>query len=250
MLDVPELVDGMLTVLHRVVRSDYVSINDIGPGPGGVVAVIVPPQPEALHDAYARHAHENPLTKRLVETRDGRPYRFSDVTTPAALHKTALYRTVYAPLGVEHQMAFTLPTSRERILGVALSRRRFDFSDGERDLMLRARPFLIQAWRNAIEHTALRAALRNGGTAPAPPVAELKRLGLTGRQCEVLWLVACGRSNHHAAEALGLSVRTVQKHLQRCYRTLGVSSRSEAATLAWSLSESAFENGSGVVLPR
>jgi DNA-binding NarL/FixJ family response regulator len=239
MLDVSELVDGMLTVLQRVVPSDYVSINDVGPDPEGTVAVIVPPQPRELHDAYARHAQENPLTIRLRKTRDGRPYRFSDVITRTALRKTALYREIYAPLGVEHQMAFTLPSSPERVLGVALSRRARDYTDSERDLVLHARPFLIQAWRNAIEHTTLRDRLANGVGAAAAPTHELTELGLTARQCEVLWLVACGRSNQDAAESLGLSVRTVQKHLQRCYRTLRVSSRSQAARLAWSLAERA-----------
>jgi DNA-binding CsgD family transcriptional regulator len=34
---------------------------------------------------------------------------------------------------------------------------------------------------------------------------------------------------------IGVSERTVQKHLQRCFRKLGVHSRAEAVALAWSL---------------
>ena len=62
-------------------------------------------------------------------------------------------------------------------------------------------------------------------------------LGLTGRQADVLLLVATGASERTIAERLGISHRTVQKHLERCYRQLGVSSRSQAAAVAWATAE-------------
>jgi DNA-binding CsgD family transcriptional regulator len=161
------------------------------------------------------------------------------LTTTEELHATALYREVYAPLRVEYQIAFTLPASPGRILAIAMSRGDRDFSDEERDLLTRARPFLIQAWRNAIQHTALRDDLRRrpfeDGATDGAMSATLRERGLTARQAEVLWLVARGRSNADAPAVLGLSERTVQKHLERSYRALGVSSRSEAATLVWTL---------------
>ena len=46
-------------------------------------------------------------------------------------------------------------------------------------------------------------------------------------------LVAGGHWRTFAAAALGIGVRTAQKHLEHCYRTLGVSDRSQAARLAW-----------------
>jgi DNA-binding CsgD family transcriptional regulator len=239
MLDLDELIEGMLAALQRNVPSEYVSINDIGPDPDRVVSVIVPPQPEDLYRAYGELAHQNPLTMRYATTLDGRPYRFSDVTTAAELRELEIYRRVYAPLGVEHQMAFTLPATPGRILGVALSRCERDYDDGERQLIERARPFLIQSWRNALEHTALREELGRRPPAGAPRdgsvAAALRRRGLTGRQAEVIALVARGRSSRDAAAILAISERTVQKHLERCYRTLGVGGRSAAAELVWSL---------------
>jgi IS30 family transposase len=53
----------------------------------------------------------------------------------------------------------------------------------------------------------------------------------------VLLLVATGASERTIAERLGISHRTVQKHLERCYRQLGVTSRSQAAAIAWATSE-------------
>ena len=242
-LDLDELIESLLSALERALPSDFVSINDIGPEPDRVISVIRPEQPERLYRAYGEHAHENPLMARYVETLDGRPYRFSDVISSEDYHRLDLYRHVYGPMGVEHQVAFTLPGPPGRVLAIALSRRRTDYSEQELDLIERARPFLIQAWRNAIEHTALRdeLAARPLGKLEADraPAAELRRRGLTARQAEVLALVARGRSNRDAAAILGISDRTVQKHLENCYRLLGVPDRSAAAELVWTLAAEA-----------
>jgi DNA-binding CsgD family transcriptional regulator len=172
-----------------------------------------------------------------MESLDGRAYRFSDVISVEELQALDLYREVYAPMGVEHQIAFTLPATPGRVLAIALSRGDRDYTDAERDLINRARPFLIQAWRNAIEHTALRdevAARAPGARLPAKvPAGAFAEEGLTSREAEVLVLVARGRSNRDAGAILGISTRTVQKHLERCYRKLGVTDRSAAAEVAW-----------------
>ncbi|GAA3692893.1 hypothetical protein GCM10023081_32840 [Arthrobacter ginkgonis] len=54
--------------------------------------------------------------------------------------------------------------------------------------------------------------------------------GLTGRQKDIAQLVAAGSSNREIADALGLSVRTVESHLYQIYARLGVSRRGELAT--------------------
>jgi DNA-binding CsgD family transcriptional regulator len=57
-------------------------------------------------------------------------------------------------------------------------------------------------------------------------------LGLTRREAEVLALVARGSSNGDVARELGISDRTVAKHLERAYRALGVETRTAAAARA------------------
>lgn len=239
MLDLDELVDGMMEALMRVVPSDWAALNDVGPDQTDQVAVSIPEAPRELHEIWAQHGHENPIAAHNFATQDGRPYRFSDLITREELHATTLYKELYEQMGVEFQIAFTLPASPGRILAIALSRRDSDYTDAERDLLLRARPYLIQAWRNAIQHTALRDELMRQpfeqGTLEPALADGLRERGLTTRQAEVVWLVARGSSNADAAAVLGLSERTVQKHLERSYRALGVSSRSEAAAIVWSL---------------
>jgi DNA-binding CsgD family transcriptional regulator len=248
MLELDELIDGMLAAIGRNIPSDYVSLNDIGPDRDRVIAVMVPEAPAHLYRAFGEYAFQNPLMRRYLETLDGRPYRFSDVISVEEYHRLDLYREVYAPLTVEHQMAFILPATPGRVIAIALSRGDPDYSDDERELVERARPFLIQAWRNAIEHTALRDELAARPLGPivgdGAAVEQLQARGLTERQAQVLALIARGRSNRDTGAILGISDRTVQKHLEHCYRVLDLPSRSAAAEMVWRL---LAEEGAGAV---
>jgi DNA-binding CsgD family transcriptional regulator len=248
MLELDELIDGMLVAVQRNIPSLYVSLNDIGPDPDRVISVVRPELPELLYRAYGEYAFQNPIMLRYLETLDGRPYRFSDVTTPEELHKLELYQHLYAPIEVEHQMAFTLPATPGRVIAIALCRTDSDYTDEEREVVERARPFLIQAWRNAIDHTALRDELAARPLGPTggddTAVEGLRARGLTGRQAQVLALVARGRSNRDAGAILGISERTVQKHLEHCYRALDLPGRSAAAEMVWGLPAG---NGGGAV---
>jgi DNA-binding NarL/FixJ family response regulator len=55
---------------------------------------------------------------------------------------------------------------------------------------------------------------------------------LSGRELEVLQLVADGRSNKEIGESLGLSALTVKSHLARIARKLGTGDRAEMVAMA------------------
>ena len=57
--------------------------------------------------------------------------------------------------------------------------------------------------------------------------------GLSGRELEVLRLVASGRSNREIASTLLISEHTVARHLQNIYAKLGLSSRTAATAFAF-----------------
>lgn len=59
-----------------------------------------------------------------------------------------------------------------------------------------------------------------------------EKLALTAREAEVLMWVANGKANRDIAEILGLSIRTVDKHLEQIYAKLGVENRAAAAAMA------------------
>ena len=59
-----------------------------------------------------------------------------------------------------------------------------------------------------------------------------QRFGLTQRESEVLVWIARGKANRDIGEILGLSPRTVNKHLEQVYAKLGVENRASAAIKA------------------
>jgi DNA-binding NarL/FixJ family response regulator len=59
-----------------------------------------------------------------------------------------------------------------------------------------------------------------------------ERLGLTVREAEVLLWIGHGKGTRDIAEILGMSPRTVQKHLEQIYSKLGVENRAAAAAIA------------------
>ncbi len=65
-----------------------------------------------------------------------------------------------------------------------------------------------------------------GKLVAAPPA------GLTGREVEVLRLVARGLTNKQAAAELGISPKTVGRHVETIYSKIGASTRAAAALLA------------------
>lgn len=312
-----EFREALIPALRRVAPADFVSYNEVLGGDRPLATIVDPEMSPAEVRTWSRYARENPLLVQHLRTRDGRAYRFSDVITRSELHKLGLYRQFYRPLGIEHQIAFTLPAPPELVIAVALSRGRPDFSSEEQAMLNLARPHLIQAYRNAQlhEHTAeLLEAMRQGtaatGTAlivvsadgavefaspaarssaaalgvsttegqPLPislsgprdgtartvrgrdgervlirtlptaggmrlvvlvratvvlSAARLAHLGLTTRQADVLAQLARGKATAEIAAALGISSRTVHKHLQAIHSRLGVTDRTQAVATAW-----------------
>jgi DNA-binding NarL/FixJ family response regulator len=64
------------------------------------------------------------------------------------------------------------------------------------------------------------------------PAEFSSELGLTTREGEVLAWLAKGKTNRDIAQILGLSPRTVDKHLEQIYAKLGVENRTAAAAVA------------------
>ena len=61
---------------------------------------------------------------------------------------------------------------------------------------------------------------------------DLRSLGLTPRQSEVLFWISKGKTDDAIAELIGAGRRTVEKHLENIYQKLGVETRTSAAMAA------------------
>jgi len=73
-------------------------------------------------------------------------------------------------------------------------------------------------------------------TSADTPAEFSSELGLTMREGEVLSWLSKGKTNRDIAQILGLSPRTVDKHLEQIYSKLGVENRTAAAAIATSRS--------------
>jgi DNA-binding CsgD family transcriptional regulator len=88
---------------------------------------------------------------------------------------------------------------------------------------------------------AARSVFRQLGAAPdtarvealSPTAGPDAPMGLTGREVEVLALVATGKTNREIAAALVISEHTVARHVQNILAKLGVSSRTAASAFAF-----------------
>ncbi len=72
-------------------------------------------------------------------------------------------------------------------------------------------------------------------TAPQPHAIEA--LGLTRREAEVLAWVSQGKTNTEIGIIISASPRTVEKHLERIFKKLGVETRTAAAAVAFEATE-------------
>jgi DNA-binding NarL/FixJ family response regulator len=110
-----------------------------------------------------------------------------------------------------------LPTAACRV-SIVLIRRGSDFGDQDRELAELLRPHLIQA----VEATRTRIRLER-------PPEWFSSAGLSGRESEVMLLLATGATNGQIGAELGLSPRTIQRHVAGIFKKLGVTTRTAAA---------------------
>jgi DNA-binding NarL/FixJ family response regulator len=90
---------------------------------------------------------------------------------------------------------------------------------------------LASAVRQAFQHSVYYASQRETAAA-GHHLADAAALDLTGREREILRLVAEGHSNAKLAKMLWVTEQTVKFHLSNVYRKLNVSNRTEASRWA------------------
>ena len=185
---------------------------------------------------FDRHLHEHPLVQYHEQHEHQRARRISDSLSRAQFHRTGLYNEYYRRIGIDHVVALPLITGRRRVVSFVLNRSRRDFSARDCEMLELLRPGLLALYRRAEwtdrtldELDQWRARLQSG-LAPARPAAALPPLPpLTARELQVLDWVRQGKSNRQIGAILGVSPRTVQKHLQHVFDKLGVDNRTAAA---------------------
>jgi DNA-binding CsgD family transcriptional regulator len=211
----PRLVASELTTLsicdldtaHRSVVSDL---------PGAIAAREI--------QAFDRHFHEHPLVRAHGRNRHAVTHRISDLLTPPEVRRTPLYNDYYRPIRVEHAMAVPVHVQGNVLVSFVFNRSGRDFSDRDRACLESIRPHLGNLYRltRATEGT------RAPWGVPSPDRPDGGDARLTPREREVLQWLAGGKTDRDIGDILGISPRTVHKHLQRIYEKLGVETRTAA----------------------
>jgi DNA-binding CsgD family transcriptional regulator len=189
--------------------------------------VVLPPVDELDEWLDGRTHHHHPLLRWHALTRDPRPTTMERVPTALVSRRdrqplvSVLKRYEY-----EQQVAISYRLNGASHEAYILGRARTDFSDDDLVVARHVQRALIGLDRQISTIRQL------GGLRSAVIDA-----GLTARETSVLALLAAGHSNRGIARRLGCSPRTVEKHLERIYRKLGVRDKVNAVRVAqaWNL---------------
>jgi len=115
---------------------------------------------------------------------------------------------------------------------VTLARCGASFSDADHRLLFGARGHIAAAARRAVRAGVTGSAMQTQPVARWINLEELLReaghAGLSGRELEVLVLVSEGLTSGQIGRRLGISPRTVAKHVEHIYQKIGVESRAAA----------------------
>jgi DNA-binding CsgD family transcriptional regulator len=152
----------VITQVGDLIPSDVVSINEVDPEAGRTIYLAEPasyPVPPEGDSVLAELADQHPLIHHFISTGDGSAHRISDFWSQQKFHASAIYQRLYQSMGIEYQMAVTLPAPRPVVVGIAVSRCERDFSERDRTAMNVLRPHLAQAWYNAKDQGHLRSLL-------------------------------------------------------------------------------------------
>jgi DNA-binding CsgD family transcriptional regulator len=211
--DVFVLLDpNVASALLRVLPADEVTFNDLDIRAHHCALVeLLPTKAGESHGEFWQHFWNTlscSYTERVGQLR-GEVMTTGDLYSDRQWHSTGMYTECVAPDGVDTELVMPLPAPP----GIARRLVFFrgpgpPFGDAERDAAVLLQPHIAEALRV------------QGRRAAQQP--------LTGRQRELLALVAAGHDNIAIACQLGLSPATVRKHLENAFARLEVSSRTAA----------------------
>lgn len=169
---------------------------------------VAPGGPGGFH----RFAVEHPLTRAHRRPGGSAPLRLSDVAA------TREIRPTYDDHGMSHLLTIPLAVTPRHLCAIALMRSGSDFPARCLQLARQLQPVLggIYALRDRVG--PLQPGPRDGDTG----------IPVTTRELAVLDLMADGLIAAAIARQLGISPRTVSKHIENIYRKLGAHDRTSA----------------------
>ena len=226
-------------VLSRLLPGTVASFDFVHLPTGKVASHITPdvvssvPAAE-LEAAVRQYAWQNPVVHHLAAVEPATVVQPTDLLSQHAFRRTDFYNLCFRPLDIEYQIAAGLAWPGHAG-GLIINRPGpRNFTAREVEIVRCLRPHIEQAFANALLVAELRARLdaKTAGSAPDPRTGNLSA-ALTAREVEVLRWIGAGKRNAEIATILGVSPRTVDKHVEHPLGKLGVETRTAAASLVW-----------------
>ena len=217
--------------LRGLVASDlsHLSVCDLDSGHRSVVSDVPGAISRRQVEAFDRHFHDHPLVRAHRRNPAAATVRISDLLPAADFRRTPLYVDYYREIRIDYAMAVPIHVHRNELVSFVVNRSRRDFSDRDRERLEAIRPHLGNIYRLTRAAEGPRAAWG------VPPADRQPRPDphLTAREREVLDWLSGGKTDRDIGTILGISPRTVHKHLQRIYEKLGVETRTAAVARAY-----------------
>ena len=165
----------------------------------------------------------HPFGAHFAAQRNAGAVRLSDLSERRRLEQHRWeFDDLYRLLAMDYQLgAAPIVPAPNKILGFGLSRTSRDFSARDRQLLTLMQFHLAQAYSNA------KSFARGADSVSSAVAAEFN---MTKKESEVAFWISQGKTNAEAALILGISTRTVEKHVERVLKKLHVENR-VAATL-------------------
>jgi DNA-binding CsgD family transcriptional regulator len=226
----------VLAALARLVGADVASYTRVDHHATQLLTAVVTPEEQALSRSANFHAvfdqHPGHAAYRSGRLRLGEATALSDLAEPAVLRRLPLYVDFYAPRGTRDQLLCVTSVDHRHGSTLTFNRSRPGFIDRDREIAELISPH----WAQAMDRRARLAALTTGAAGPyrRPDPLDLASSGLsalTRAERAVVDQLATGLTNREIARAMGISPRTVQKHLENAYRKLGTANRTSLIAL-------------------
>lgn len=177
--------------------------------------------------AYIRSGY--PFIDRYGATADWTPQSAARVVGARTWQNSPTADALRQAFGTRHVFGLPLPQRGPHVSGFLVHRSGGDFSRHDERYAARVQPLL----KAATAHRSLLMALReSSGSARRRQANHALAAPLTPRETNVLHLLATGLTAEGIGRRLGISPRTVHKHLNALYRKLGAADRLSAVLRA------------------
>lgn len=206
--------DVVLPKMGAIVPCEVSTYNEVDTETATMRLVAYPSEAVGCLGGKNTLNHDVAATLRCVP-RDGEYCRLFYIVSSAAAWRSCTASKACA----RFQVSLSLYGLDRRVMAIAMNRGSRDFTARERALV-------------ALLHAPLAASARRLGRRLVPLDRFPDGDDLTGRERQVLELLASGRTDRAIARLLGCSQRTISKHLQNIYRKLGVTGRVAATTVS------------------